>query len=128
MLFLTTNRVGAFDDAFVSRIHVKLFYPSLIDEDRQKIWESFISKLSRDRAGEIRVNMDAREYINGSQVQKLLLNGREIRNAFQTAVALAEYAEVRDKEGTICVDVKHVKQVVEMTKEFQEYLTILHGE
>ena len=87
MLFLTTNRVGAFDDAFVSRIHVKLFYPSLIDEDRQKIWESFISKLSRDRAGEIRVNMDAREYINGSQVQKLLLNGREIRNAFQTAVA-----------------------------------------
>lgn len=29
MLFLTTNRVGAFDEAFKSRIHISLYYPPL---------------------------------------------------------------------------------------------------
>jgi hypothetical protein len=32
ILFLTTNRVGSFDDAFISRIHVQLYYPDFDDE------------------------------------------------------------------------------------------------
>ena len=27
ILFLTTNRIGDFDEAFTSRIHMRLFYP-----------------------------------------------------------------------------------------------------
>lgn len=38
VLFLTTNRVEAFDDAFTSRIHVALHYKRLGDEDRRRIW------------------------------------------------------------------------------------------
>ncbi|CAJ2499893.1 Uu.00g027460.m01.CDS01 [Anthostomella pinea] len=40
-LFLTTNRVGTFDDAFVSRIHVVIHYKDLDEEDRKKIWKRF---------------------------------------------------------------------------------------
>lgn len=126
MLFLTTNRVGAFDDAFVSRIHVKLYYPALKDDDRQKIWQAFINKLTRERRKDIRVTMGAKEFIRGPAVKALNLNGREIRNAFQTAVALAEYEQIRDEEGAICIEEQHVRQVAEMTREFQEYLDALH--
>ncbi|KAK3694245.1 hypothetical protein B0T22DRAFT_65433 [Podospora appendiculata] len=38
VLFLTTNRVEAFDSAFTSRIHVALHYRRLNDEDRKRIW------------------------------------------------------------------------------------------
>jgi len=38
VLFLTTNRVEAFDSAFTSRIHVALHYRKLNDEDRGRIW------------------------------------------------------------------------------------------
>nr|OQO28393.1 hypothetical protein B0A51_04886 [Rachicladosporium sp. CCFEE 5018] len=126
MLFLTTNRVGAFDDAFTSRIHVKLYYNPLSDSDRQRIWSSFISKLTRERRKDIRVTIGAKEYISGPVIKALDLNGREIRNAFQTAVALAEYEAVRDEEGTIMVEEHHVQQVAEMSREFRLYLNELH--
>lgn len=29
ILFLTTNRIGDFDEAFTSRIHISLYYPEL---------------------------------------------------------------------------------------------------
>jgi SpoVK/Ycf46/Vps4 family AAA+-type ATPase len=128
MLFLTTNRVGAFDDAFVSRIHVKLYYPPLKNEERQKIWSSFIDKLARERSKDFRVTLNAKEYIEGSTIKSLDLNGREIRNAFQTAVALAEYDGKLDEEGKIMIEDHHLKQVAEMTREFQRYLNKLHGE
>ena len=38
ILFLTTNRVGAFDQAFRSRIHVSLFYPKTEEDATVKIW------------------------------------------------------------------------------------------
>lgn len=127
MLFLTTNRIGAFDDAFSSRIHVKLYYPPLSNEDRQQIWNSFIKKLARERMKSIRVTIGAKDYIKGSAIRNLDLNGREIRNAFQTAVALAEHERVLDEEGAVCVEEHHLEQVAEMTRDFQVYLDELHS-
>lgn len=31
ILFLTTNRIGGFDEAFASRIHMSLHYPQLTE-------------------------------------------------------------------------------------------------
>lgn len=45
VLFLTTNRVEAFDDAFTSRIHVALHYKRLGDEERQRIWMQHFERL-----------------------------------------------------------------------------------
>lgn len=79
-MFLTTNRVGAFDDAFISRIHVQLFYPEFTDEQRQLVWKTFMDKLARERGDYIRLNIDAKEYIRGTEMRSVQWNGREIRN------------------------------------------------
>ena len=92
ILFLTTNRVGHFDPAFFSRIHVYIGYKPLDKEGRKRIWLQFFKKLETERAGEVCVKAGAKKYILSDDVlQDTEWNGREIRNAFQTAVALAEY-------------------------------------
>ncbi|EHK97884.1 hypothetical protein M7I_6382 [Glarea lozoyensis 74030] len=127
ILFLTTNRVGAFDDAFISRIHVKLYYPEFTDSERQRVWQTFIDKLARDRGQSIRVSIDAKEFIRGKAMREVRWNGREIRNAFQTAVALAEYEDVRDEEGRVVLTDGHLRSIVDMSRSFKRYLDETHG-
>lgn len=128
MLFLTTNRVGTFKDALVSRIHVNLFYPDLSESDRTKIWKSLNGKLSDEREDTMRVTIDAKDYIASKALHKLglRLNGREITNAFQTTVALAEFEGTQDEEGRVLVLDHHLRQVMEMSREFKQYLEKLH--
>jgi len=83
ILFLTTNRVGAFDDAFISRIHVQLYYPDFNDDQRQKIWQFFINKLIEERGSSIRVSIDAKDFIKGREVKEVKWNAREIRNGMK---------------------------------------------
>ncbi|THW39225.1 hypothetical protein D6D22_06384 [Aureobasidium pullulans] len=122
ILFLTTNRVGAFDDAFVSRIHVKLHYPALSDDDRLRIWTNFIKKLEAERGDKMRVMMETRKYIESNDIKRLNLNGREIRNIFQTAVGLAEFECHKDSEGKIKLEEEHIAQVADISGEFKQYL------
>lgn len=118
-MFLTTNRVGHFDDAFVSRIHVVLSYDHLSENDRKDVWKQFFKKLEDEREDFV-IKKRAKTYIgiigdDEDAVCKLKWNGRDIRNGmyhqqrtsealqkpsctdyvcvpvFQTAVALAEY-------------------------------------
>ncbi|TLS28202.1 hypothetical protein PpBr36_00036 [Pyricularia pennisetigena] len=117
ILFLTTNRVGSFDDAFISRIHVQLRYPPFKDEERQKVWRTFISKLERDRGDTIRLNLNAQEYIEGREIRELEWNGREIRNEFESDL---------DAEGRIVVKHDHLRSVVELSRDFKSYLKDLH--
>src|SRR5207244_10828066 len=98
VLFLTTNRVQAFDSAFLSRIHVALHYKNLRDEVRERIWANKIERLERNSCGTIRISTAARGLLLSSpdsndgakRMHSLKWNGREIRNALQTMVALAE--------------------------------------
>ncbi|KAG6362329.1 hypothetical protein INS49_010559 [Diaporthe citri] len=132
LLFLTTNRVGAFDDAFISRIHVKLYYRDFTDSERQDVWKTFIDKLHSDstdsESGKVymRVSLPAQEYIEGDQIRAIRWNGREIRNAFQTAVALAEHENKQDREGTILVTERHLKSILALSKDFKNYLAELN--
>lgn len=80
ILFLTTNRVGAFDDAFISRIHIQLYYKPFGEEDRRAVWQTFVDKLSADRGKYIRLNVAAKEYIFSKGVCSMNWSGREIRN------------------------------------------------
>ena len=86
ILFLTTNRVGAFDDAFISRIHVSLYYPDLSEDDRRKLWRNFFDKLIKDRGDIMRIPIDTKDYTNGKEVKALKWNGREIRNGKEAAL------------------------------------------
>jgi hypothetical protein len=128
VLFLTTNRVQAFDTAFTSRIHVALHYKNLTDNDRERIWTNNFERLDRDSKGKVHVSVATREYAYESRdVRSLRWNGREIRNALQTAVALAESDAV--DEGTpdrITVSDKHLRAVVKMSRGFKDYLRGAH--
>ena len=81
ILFLTSNRVGTFDDAFISRIHVVIYYEDLGEEQRRQIWKQFFDKLERERKDTIIVESRAKHFVlNDSEMRKLPWNGREIRN------------------------------------------------
>ncbi|KAI5926623.1 P-loop containing nucleoside triphosphate hydrolase protein [Camillea tinctor] len=126
ILFLTTNRIGSFDDAFISRIHLQLYYPDFDDEQRRLIWQTFIDKLTKERGDYIRLNIDAKDYIRGAEMRALKWNGREIRNAFQTAVSLAEYDAEKGEDGRIVITDEHLRAVVELSRDFKNYLNELH--
>ena len=53
-------------------------------------------------------------------------NGREIRNAFQTAVALAEYDALhesdREESDPINVELSHFQDVVKLSAKFRKYM------
>ncbi|KAI1348458.1 hypothetical protein F5Y01DRAFT_317734 [Xylaria sp. FL0043] len=137
ILFLTTNRVGHFDEAFMSRIHVSIGYEPLDDDARGKIWDNFFRKLKEDHKSggpEILYEYDAKQYVKKDPtVKKLEWNGREIRNAFQTAVALAVFDSktAREKgaseEDSIPeIKEKHLTQVVNMSAAFRQYIVATH--
>ncbi|KAI1264908.1 P-loop containing nucleoside triphosphate hydrolase protein [Xylariaceae sp. FL1019] len=123
VLFLTTNRVQTFDAAFTSRIHVALHYGPLTDTDRERIWTNSFQRLEKDAGGRVQVTVTAREYAWGSaDVRSLRWNGREIRNALQTAVALAESEALDDGSETIIVADTHLRAVVRMSRGFKNFL------
>ncbi|KAI0325259.1 P-loop containing nucleoside triphosphate hydrolase protein [Cubamyces sp. BRFM 1775] len=81
ILFLTTNRVKAFDDAFLSRIHAALHFYDLTKDARKQIWAAFLSKVG--------VDVDS---FGADLLDKLAereVNGRQIKNAVRTASSLA---------------------------------------
>lgn len=145
VLFLTTNRVETFDDAFTSRIHVALHYSPLSAESRRRVWMQHFARIERDSGGRIFVLRSAREYAyEDAQVHSLSLNGREIRNALQTAVALAEAdaldkaaaytlpdasnkgkeveGEENDGKGQVAVTEAHLRAVIKMSAGFKLFM------
>jgi hypothetical protein len=102
VLFLTTNRVTTFDDAFCSRISMFIRYHRLTHAHRAKIWETLLS-----RVGVTDVNLDM------FAVHEL--NGREIRNTIRTAHTWATSSKQP-------LTTQHILSVVEMLHDFREDL------
>jgi AAA+ superfamily predicted ATPase len=104
MIFLTTNEPGRIDDAVTSRIHLAIKYKALTKADRQKIWRSHIRQLNQQQSSptwptdvpKVKVDSTTQTFIESETdtpaVEALKLSGRDIRNAFQTAVQLARYS------------------------------------
>ncbi|KAI0853312.1 P-loop containing nucleoside triphosphate hydrolase protein [Daldinia vernicosa] len=123
VLFLTTNRVQTFDSAFTSRIHVALHYKPLTEADREKIWLNSFERLEHDSNGKVHISVAMREYAyESNDVQSLRWNGREIRNALQTAVALAETEALENNKDRATVTDKHLRAVVKMSRGFKTFL------
>ncbi len=131
ILFLTTNKVGHFDEAFKSRIHVSLYYPALDKRSTLKIWKMNLERLAKSKKA-LRVEADevyeyARKhykelYKNG----KTTWNGRQIKNAFQTAIALAEF-DANKNSGRPLLGLEHFKVVAQVSEDFDDYLNRVHG-
>ena len=150
VLFLTTNRVGAFDEAFKSRIHISLYYPPLDAEMTHGIWKMNLERLIKKkqrRHESIRVNEKeiyayAQSHYNKTSQRSANWNGRQIRNAFQTATALAEFeayernkkAKKRSAETGDAflptepeLQVRHFREIASASYEFDEYIIETRG-
>ncbi|KAK7983229.1 hypothetical protein PG989_010631 [Apiospora arundinis] len=126
LLFLTTNRIGHIDDAFVSRIHAIVGFGRFDASKRSEIWHNLLEKLSKERKGAIMVSNGAKKFLKTAEVLEIDWNGREIRNALQTAIALAEYeakqTEGYDPQEQIVVEPHHFREVMNLNKDFKSYL------
>ncbi|EPE32588.1 P-loop containing nucleoside triphosphate hydrolase [Glarea lozoyensis ATCC 20868] len=83
IMFLTTNRAGNIDRAFLSRINVMIHFNPPDQDSRAQIWKLFISKALGEQP----------PWLDETALQKLAtknLNGREIRNVVVIAGRLAE--------------------------------------
>ena len=89
ILFMTTNRVKTFDEAFLSRIHVALHFQDLTKEAKAQVWKAFLAKVGIKvvPAGQTETGAFGEDL-----VEKLAdrdINGRQIKNATRTASSLA---------------------------------------
>ncbi|KAK4213819.1 hypothetical protein QBC37DRAFT_285202 [Rhypophila decipiens] len=100
ILFLTTNRPGTIDEAFKSRIHVSLRYPGIDLQSTRQMWENILHRLEKENeTAEITVHFKkpillkfAEQHYKKRVASQSCWNGRQIRNAFQTALALGHAA------------------------------------
>ena len=135
VLFLTTNRPGHIDDSFISRITYPISYQSLSSETKKKLVDKFVNKF--EETSTIEFEQTAIKFLKSNCDS---LNGREIRNMLQNAVASAEtklrterrIAKEHGREESsdtpvVKVNLRHIKVAVERHSEFQEYLKELRG-
>ncbi|KAK1148084.1 hypothetical protein N8T08_010720 [Aspergillus melleus] len=139
ILFLTTNRVGALDEAFRSRVHVSLYYPHLSFTDTEAILCNNLKRLPRADAlpedetpGSDYIQVMDREIIDfiKDEYQKHYQihrrgpwNGRQIRNAVQIASCIAFHDQKGGRKNLPAVLTReHFKTVHETMTEFDGYM------
>ncbi|RYP66420.1 hypothetical protein DL771_007829 [Monosporascus sp. 5C6A] len=140
ILFLTTNRLGDFDEAFASRIHMSLHYPELDERKTKKVFQLNLDLIQErfNRQGR-KVTYDASSIENFAEDhfrrhRYSRWNGRQIRNACQTALALAEFdahggkieGEV-DKKVEVALQLKYFQLVQRAYLDFGRYLGDIRG-
>lgn len=150
------TEVGVIDEAFASRIHVPLFYPALDERSTKKIWENSLKKIKHNnKNADIAIKFDKDTLLDyavqhfrentpppGEDTPSSAWNGRQIRNAFQTALALAHYDRIEKirRAGASEAEAgthkrfkkaelkrRHFEQVATITKNYYDYLKDAHG-
>ncbi|KAF4498789.1 TOB3 (member of AAA-ATPase family) [Fusarium agapanthi] len=114
------------DDGFISRVHDAIGYQALDEETRRKVWSGFFRKVVRERAGKIQIAPDAKKWALET-AGETNLNGRDILNALQTGITLAEFESEEDTDyGATSVTVvtkAHFQKGLEMCNRFRSYVT-----
>jgi SpoVK/Ycf46/Vps4 family AAA+-type ATPase len=115
ILFLTSNRVGVFDPAIRSRIHLALQYETPDKDRRTLLWRQKLMELPAEITG-----FDLEKSI--STLAEPAMNGREIGNAVNTAKTLA----AAENGGKIRFE--DLETVVMVWNDFQKSLTQIESE
>lgn len=116
ILFMTTNRVKTFDEAFLSRIHIALHFQELTKEAKAQVWRAFLAKVGVKVVPSGRTEPGA---LGEDLVGKLAdrdINGRQIKNATRTASSLARS---RDEPLSFTHLVETLDAMNEFTAEFK---------
>ncbi|CAO2649162.1 Nn.00g101110.m01.CDS01 [Neocucurbitaria sp. VM-36] len=116
IVILTTNRVGVFDEAFKSRIHLPLHYENLDQASRRQIWQNLIEMLEEDKEN---VNFDeVRSHLD--DLGRKELNGRQIRTTLTNARRLAMFKTER-------LEWRHLVQALSVSSNFTTYSKRMQG-
>ncbi|KAI1417811.1 hypothetical protein F5Y13DRAFT_62730 [Hypoxylon sp. FL1857] len=151
ILFLTTNRVGVIDEAFKSRVHIALRYPKVRLTATLEIWKGCLDRMERDNEfRDVKIEFDrnelmefAEEHYQKYHKKNSTWNGRQIRNAFQTAIALGQYertskikrkgfteeealASGKKKWRVIQLTRKNLETIAETAQDFDKYMKSVH--
>lgn len=143
VLFLTTNRSGALDEAVKSRVHLSLLYPHLGYNETMSLFKMNIERLEQIEqetakiTGREVMNIEVNGIMDFAQkhyekfagdLEDSRWNGRQIRNAFQIAASLARYQHHRQphRPGTpahrsLYVGGHHFEQVEDATFQYDEF-------
>ncbi|KAI0531663.1 hypothetical protein GGR58DRAFT_492849 [Xylaria digitata] len=139
ILFLTTNRLGDIDEAVASRIHMSLYFPQLSLDSTLEIFQQNWARIKRDFSSRGRkLFVDIFDLVDYAKIYyndhpQARWNGRQIRNACQTAAAFAEFEAqgksvkgLIDRESMVVIGVKHLRSVASAHLEFAKYLSGLY--
>jgi hypothetical protein len=116
-----------FDEALKSRLHMALYYPPLEWKYTKRIWKRHLNKLQD--SGLIDVDLPdildyAETFFDEQQDPDSTIgpvwNGRQIRNAFQSAVALAGFKHQGEHKIPLLRD--HFEKVSRVSCHFNNYL------
>lgn len=110
ILFLTTNRVRTFDEAFLSRIHVSLRYHDLDATAKRQIWVAFVKKTHANQGLPVSENAGLSDKELGDLGDRDV-NGRQIKNVVKTATSVAN-------DRNEILGYKHLVQVLEILDQF----------
>ena len=140
ILFLTTNRLGDFDEAFTSRVHISLHYPQLdLNQTLQifKLNERLIKRRFKENGRRLIIESNAIQDFAAqywAENEKMRWNGRQIRNACQTALAMAEFEaqggsvdRIVDRDAQVVLTINHLTKVSEAYQGFMQYLKDIYG-
>jgi hypothetical protein len=105
VLFLTSNRVEALDPAFQSRVQCALRYDALDVPSRRQVWLNLLTARGYDPASDPSIDIDA--------LAAHELNGRQIKNSLQLALALSR------RDGTPLAQ-SHLDSTLELSMAFAE--------
>ncbi|KAJ7271488.1 hypothetical protein C8J57DRAFT_285425 [Mycena rebaudengoi] len=115
ILFLTTNRVQAFDEAFLSRIHVALHFRELSEPSKAQVWRAFLAKAGAAEVSPAQISLLAQRDVNG----------RQIKNAVRTAHSLAVGRKERIGFGHL---IETLDAMDEFTEQFEGMKAVMAAE
>lgn len=126
ILILTSNRVGSFDEAFKSRIHLSVHYKAPSRLERRKIWKNLLNRLEDLEESPDSPIANLTEDIDVVDIEmhiddlaRYAMNGRQIRNVVSTARQLARYREER-------MSSEHLQHAIDASEQFNKYISELH--
>jgi hypothetical protein len=144
--------VGVLDEAFKSRIHVSLAYPTIRLNETLDIWKGILDRLERDnRTAKIKVKFDrsallswADRHYKTHEKENTAWNGRQIRNAFQLAISLGHHdrdrklvaanltnaqaiASGEKKWASVRLTTANFNNIAKTARDFEDYLQATRG-
>ncbi|KAI4223765.1 MAG: hypothetical protein LQ349_007366 [Xanthoria aureola] len=123
ILFLTSNSVRKFDEAILSRVLLVIGFKNLETIDRKRLRLHYQEKIQKENGNRYEILRGARESLEKIDQSDYVYNGREIKNVFQMALALAteDGRKSRQAGERISVNDPHVSMVMKRHEDFIDY-------